>query len=571
MRDRKKLTKLKAVKPKLPTPTPSASPSPSSSPATSPVASASSSDNSDSDPVTKRDIRLLVQAVTEATAETKRTRKRVCDMESKQQAMTEMLEGMVPVCSATATATATSTLPLPPKRKRHTDTNTISKPLSYLDVAKAAVPRVSSSAPVAATVAAPVGAHLVAHAGPKHASTPIAVPLQSSSMADTALPVLGNGTRDLPCDGLIPLKEILNSIPFFYGNSDHSSEVVADNQFIAFVDWFEGALWKLRSAGIDSAVHIRLILTRLSGAMLHMFRTKQDIYNWDLSRFSVEHLRSALSNLFNDAEVRYTDELLALTFSKKSLTQSIQRFRTLAMYSSFKRALDHNKHLYTLLRRKLNDVHPNILLVASAESGLKLDESLSFHAYVDSALQIVARLQSTSVLQDALPAAAAAGPSNQCTPPFLPATKRQKKQGRHLVTPPTVQAMDATARQHLGTELERLQGDPHSDEWTRVCKLLNRCRKCFNNGTGPEAANKCPQPEYCVAERRPSRVNTVIQILARGKDPTRTFSQRTGSAGFNQNRSRFFTRSDAASGRRPESSLPTPPHRPAPVAGTKKP
>jgi hypothetical protein len=197
-------------------------------------------------------------------------------------------------------------------------------------------------------------------------------------------------------------KEALASLQSFSGSSDKTSEILDNDTFIEFQDWFSASLWKLSVAGVSAEVHPALLAQKLFGPIQKLFIRELEIAPVNLATLSVNDLRSPLSGLYPDASIRFSDAILAMVSHKEHLARDIAKFRIYALHSNFASTLDRNEWIYALLRRKMHAAWPQCLLLAATKFQLTLDPALGISPYVDQALKISARLQSQSTLSSDL-------------------------------------------------------------------------------------------------------------------------------------------------------------------------
>jgi hypothetical protein len=192
-------------------------------------------------------------------------------------------------------------------------------------------------------------------------------------------------------------KEVLSTVDVFYGG-DKRSEVVDPDQFVAFTEWFDVVAWKLQAARMPSEQHVALICQKLGGAILRMFIQVQRIEGYNMLTLSLDQLRTKLINLFPEAKVKFVLVELDMRVNASKLVQSLHEFKSYILNSSMANNVDGNKYIYCKLRDKMKEAVPNILIRAATECQLQLDETVSFTAYVDKAIQIPNGMQNSYVV-----------------------------------------------------------------------------------------------------------------------------------------------------------------------------
>jgi hypothetical protein len=139
-------------------------------------------------------------------------------------------------------------------------------------------------------------------------------------------------------------KEALASLQSFSGSSDKTSEILDNDTFIEFQDWFSASLWKLSVAGVSAEV----MAQKLFGPIRKLFIRELEIAPVNLATLSVNDLRSRLSGLYPDTSVRFSDAILTMVFHKEHLARDIAKFRIYALHSNFASTLDRNEWIYAL-------------------------------------------------------------------------------------------------------------------------------------------------------------------------------------------------------------------------------
>jgi hypothetical protein len=104
--------------------------------------------------------------------------------------------------------------------------------------------------------------------------------------------------------------------------------------------------------------------------------------------------------------------MLAMSLSKKSFEQEVDKFRLYTLHSSFARILDKSEWLCQQLRSKMLSSLPNCLVKAATGFDITLDPQECFHTYVVTDLYLlpsawVAWLLQTHLLGRRLPKRAA--------------------------------------------------------------------------------------------------------------------------------------------------------------------
>lgn len=197
----------------------------------------------------------------------------------------------------------------------------------------------------------------------------------------------------------LSVKECMTSIESFYGNANKKADVVDASEVIAFNHWFDAALWKLDVANLSTAQCISVLCQKLQGPMLTAYMHKSKQYSGHPDSIAV--LKQRLQELFADSAVHYTDKAFDMKFTSKNLVSDIQMFKTYVQNSSFASTLDQNEFVYGKLRSKMTAARTNILMLAASEFQMHLDKTAPFEAYVDQAIQIAHRVQSSSPKREA--------------------------------------------------------------------------------------------------------------------------------------------------------------------------
>lgn len=204
-----------------------------------------------------------------------------------------------------------------------------------------------------------------------------------------------------PMSGL-SIRDALQLLTPFYGNADRTSEVVDVSQFLAMQRWFEQSLFKLRTAGVPRENQAMLLCQKLEGPAHAAFRSQCLAQDWDMAACSPELLLHRLTQLFPHAETALTKQLNDMTFSAATMVSDLQVFRQCARHSSWKRMLDHNPTIYQLVRDKMEAAKSRCLGDVNSQHGLRLDDNLSFDAFINRAAEIAYHVQ----MKSALPASA---------------------------------------------------------------------------------------------------------------------------------------------------------------------
>jgi hypothetical protein len=123
-------------------------------------------------------------------------------------------------------------------------------------------------------------------------------------------------------------KEALASLQSFSGSFDKTSDILDNDTFIEFQDWFSASLWKLSVAGVFAEVHAALLAQKLCGPTQKLLIRELEIAPVSLATLSVNDHRSRLSSLYPDASVRFSDAILTMVFHKEHLARDIANFAT---------------------------------------------------------------------------------------------------------------------------------------------------------------------------------------------------------------------------------------------------
>ena len=213
---------------------------------------------------------------------------------------------------------------------------------------------------------------------------------------------------------VLTVKECMNAIEPFYGNTNKKADVVDAAELITFNAWFDAAQWKLDAACLSAREQVAVLCQRLQGPIhtAYMIKSRQSH-----EVFTVSEMKSQLQSLFAESAVQFTDKALDMKFSSWSLVADIQKFKTYVLNSSLGSTADHNEFLYSKLRSKMNAVRANILMHAASEFPLQLDPNAGFDEYVQQAIQSAHRVQANSV-----------SPKRGASPPLpkQPPSKRPK-------------------------------------------------------------------------------------------------------------------------------------------------
>ena len=165
-------------------------------------------------------------------------------------------------------------------------------------------------------------------------------------------------------------------------------------QIIDFHTWFSTCKWKMNSACISEAQQVSIVCKKLQGPFLSAYMLASQSQTRHPS--NLDELQHALSVLFAESRVKFTNNSIDMQFSAKSLVTDIKNFQTYVLHSSMSDFVQHNEFLYALLRSKMNTAKPSILLHASTENSLVLDPKSTFEQYLQQALHIAYRVHTAA-------------------------------------------------------------------------------------------------------------------------------------------------------------------------------
>ena len=305
------------------------------------------------------------------------------------------------------------------------------------------------------------------------------------------------------------IREALNSLDVFRGNSNKQAEIVDPDEYVAFTQWFDACVWKLTTYGAPETQFVRLMSQKLEGAALKAFMARSRLEGWDTVHCTLPQFRVRLGSLFERAALKYTKKAFDMTFKASTMPDSLQRFRLYMQQSSFGDSLDGNAYIYSLVRDKMHAAVPQCLIAAASEFQLTLsEEEPRFNTYIDQAIRIATRLQAVRVFakrggegSDAGGATERPAKKSKIAKPSTP-KKDSKQSGGGGGSPGQKRAAIAA-----GAAADLLK---KTDK--KLLKKLNRCQTC---GWLPASA----EHDCRGGEGRAKRVEAIRTDLENSVDP----------------------------------------------------
>lgn len=313
--------------------------------------------------------------------------------------------------------------------------------------------------------------------------------------ANAITPVAANARVSYK-DALLSSKECMANLEPFYGHANKKSEVV-DAMFVTQLhSWFDMCCWKMHAAQLAEAQQMSIICQKLQGPVLtaYMLASKSTTRMPN----TLLELKQALSALFAESSVHFTDKAISMQFTPHTLVADIKTFETFVMHSSLAASVNQNEFLYSSLRSKLNAAKPNILLKASSEYGLSLDPKSDFDQYVQQALTIAHRVQAANGQPNAPP---------KRQPPTPAPTQTRPKAPRSAATRPEAKTRRTVQQQELVDKAS------WSDE--RLLSHFERCPRCaWEMKDGKHKNGHACDPERCEV-----RCQAIRSGLSDGRHP----------------------------------------------------
>ena len=189
---------------------------------------------------------------------------------------------------------------------------------------------------------------------------------------------------------LLSSKDCKSTLEPFFSNADKNAEVVDAMHITHLHSWFEASKWKMSAAQLSESQQVSIICQKLQGPILSAFMHASRISG---QPNTLAELRTALSQLFAESSVKFTDKALRMVFQPKNLVKDIRMFATFVEHSSLAASADHNEFFVCNIAFEAQHCMPEHLSAGQFRTWPSTESEFELWANVQQALTIAHRMQ----------------------------------------------------------------------------------------------------------------------------------------------------------------------------------
>lgn len=194
-----------------------------------------------------------------------------------------------------------------------------------------------------------------------------------------------DGARSYATAAKVTIKDV--KLEKFSGNTDAEAHVISRDSFLPLLEWLDGAAFQMSVAGLPEHLHVRALLTHLSGAALKAFYARYQHRTAEVASWTMRDAKQAIASLVPESELLFTNTAIAMKFTATTMPDDIQKW---GMYMrNGELAVDGSAFAFDQLQKKMMAAMPDIFTIAQSSYNLRLEKRQSFDLLISDAMQIV--------------------------------------------------------------------------------------------------------------------------------------------------------------------------------------